>query len=319
MKKKMDEKQVDPVNQESSFIAQVVAASEPYPIGLDCPYSCMVYRVGNLGDMIQTVALSQLLPQSNGIFRHAMRRAPRNQLLIVNGFLERDPAGSQVQRALFSGVSGPYWRRKEYLEWFRLSPWPIGARDPHSFEGFKEAGLRSELVGCATMTFPRYNGRRSGILSVDFPGGPGTALTHRISRRMTVKEQWNRALCLLDRYRTAEAVYTSRLHVALPCLAMGTPVCIASPKNAPLPERFSILEEIGVPYGRLCEFDLSQWAERYCRFLSAQLEIPIEIGAPKPPVLVERDRLDFAQACSMLWADTKSRLSGLLAVCRRKE
>jgi hypothetical protein len=89
-------------------------------------------------------------------------------------------------------------------------------------------------------------GARRGVYSVDC-AGPGEALTHQLSREVTVDEQWALATDLLARYRRAEAVHTSRLHVALPCLAFGTPVWIADPQRGAWHlERFSLPEELGV-------------------------------------------------------------------------
>ena len=127
-------------------------------------------------------------------------------------------------------------------QWTALSPEPIprldarfsfliGARDPVTMEFLINAGLPSILAGCGTLTLPRYDGKRSGIYSVDYRV-PGTPLTHRISREFSVERQWKAALHALDSYRSAEAICISRLHVALPCLAFGIPVWIAKPSGA---------------------------------------------------------------------------------------
>lgn len=271
-------------------------------------YSCLVYRVTNLGDMIQTLALSRLLPPVNAVFRHAMGRTKPGQLLVVNGFLDRNAPPQNIHNTLFAGVSGPYWRHRSYFAWLGKSSFPIGARDPKTAQRLIQNGLAVEMIGCATMTFPKYSGPRTGIYSVDYPG-PGTSLTHFISRTMRVDEQWKLASEYLNLYRTAQAVYTSRLHVALPCLAMGTPVYIASPDRAPLRERFSLFDELGVPYGRLCEVDLSQWAERYRGFLAEHLQIPIVEREPIQPVLTESDRLSLGEQIQMARFDTQSWIS----------
>ena len=54
----------------------------------------------------------------------------------------------------------------------------------------------------------------------------------------------------LQRYRIAEAVYTTRFHVAFPCLASGKPVYLASPQNAWPPGRFSVFEKLDDPYNK---------------------------------------------------------------------
>jgi hypothetical protein len=246
----------------------------------------LVYRSQNLGDMIQTVALTRLLPQAHGVYRHRLTQAPADRQLVMNGMLDKDPPPAAGQAAcVVAGVSGPHFRKRQYLRWMRDLGRPVGARDPHTFEMLRAAGIPAMLIGCATLTLPRYDGPRRGVFSVDCPG-PGQAMTHRISRSTVVAEQWALATDFLERYRTAEAVHTSRLHVALPCLAFGTPVWIADPlRSAWHPHRFSLLEELGVPCDRLVTADVGEMARRYLAFLAGQVDYPIEPAEAKMPLL----------------------------------
>lgn len=155
--------------------------------------------------MIQTLALSRLLAPMVGVFRHNLASAPADRIFVVNGFFETDTPPRSGARCLFAGVSRPYMRPKRYLSWLRRSPWPVGARDPVTAARLAAAGLWSELVGCATLTLPRYEGPRSGVFNVD-DDGPGEPIAHAIPRGMTLTAQWKLAARLLDRYRTAEAV-----------------------------------------------------------------------------------------------------------------
>jgi hypothetical protein len=249
-------------------------------------YSILLYRVRNLGDMIQTVAMSRHLPRTAGVFRHRLDAAEEDRLLIFNGLLDKcRPPKKQGAPCLFAGVSGPHFRRKQYLRWMANSTYPIGARDPVTLARMHSAGLRAVLIGCATLTLPRYDGPRSGIYSVDYPG-PGERISHLISRRDSVTTQWHAALAALAKYRTAKAVYTSRLHVALPCLAFGTPVWIANPKREAWRAcRFGIIEELGLPYEAMVTADVSQWARKYIEFLETHLSLHINSGEPKMPAV----------------------------------
>ena len=269
--------------------------------------SCLVYRVRNIGDMIQTLALTRLLPAAAGVFRHALASAPADRVLVVNGFLERDTLPRKGPPCLFAGVSGPYERHRRYVAWMERSPWPIGARDPVTARRLDSAGLRTEMVGCATLTLPRYEGPRRGVFSVDVDG-PGTPLTHDISRHDTVEKQWQLAESLLAAYRTAEAVYTSRLHVALPCLAFGTPVWIARPTSAPLPERFSLVDTLGVPFERLAVHDVTAFADRYKGFLAKYLCHAAESSVPTMPWLVTADSLGPRERVRFLFDDLRHSL-----------
>ena len=113
--------------------------------------------------------------------------------------------------------------------------------------------------------------------------GPGRQTSHRISLGLPAHRQWTEALLALEGYRTAEAVYTSRLHVALPCLAFGTPVWIANPSRGFAPGRFSVIEELGVDYCRLSVADVSGWSRRYIGFLETHLRQRVLQGDPQMP------------------------------------
>lgn len=258
--------------------------------------SVVLYRTKNVGDSVQTIALSRLLPQSAGVYRHRMKEAPADRLFVVNGMLDKDtPPKSGGPVCLFAGISGPHFREKAYLRWLSGSPFPIGARDQATVDALNRAGQPVVLTGCATLTLPRYDGPRKGIYSVDCVG-PGEQITHSIARSTSVEVQWETALAALARFRTAEAVYTSRLHVALPCLAFGTPVWIANPQhNAWHPSRFSLIEEMGLEYEKLQTADVTPFARRYVDFLECQLGMNLEGDDPKLPTPPAKSALPWWQ------------------------
>jgi hypothetical protein len=164
-------------------------------------FSCVAHRTRNIGDMIQTIALTRLLPPSAAVFRHDLSRAPADRVFVVNGFLERDRPQRLGPDCLFAGVSGPYMRHAMYLDWLRRSPCPVGARDPATAARLSRAGISAELVGCATLTLPGYDGPRREILSVDFDG-PGTRLTHAAPHRGAA---CMKTLFVLDQFRDGGA------------------------------------------------------------------------------------------------------------------
>ena len=65
---------------------------------------------------------------------------------------------------------------------------------------------------------------------------------------MSYARKYEEAEALLRRYATAELVITSRLHCALPCRAMGTPVIFVHP-NYYSDSRFDGLRDILDGYG----------------------------------------------------------------------
>ena len=92
------------------------------------------------------------------------------------------------------------------------------------------------MTGCATSSLPPYSGLRDGgVLKIDHPreGAEGSGLTQRIDIRTSWSDQLAMAASRLQMLMTAEEVLTSRLHVALPCIAFGTPVTISAPEIQP--------------------------------------------------------------------------------------
>jgi hypothetical protein len=108
------------------------------------------------------------------------------------------------------------------------------------------------------MTFPRYDGPRSDRVVFTDPFGPGDfartcanvgdrwwqavpeairrdaiIVTHHVEASCPKSERFDRARALLDTYRQARLVVTNRLHAALPCVAMGTPVAMIEPRYEP--------------------------------------------------------------------------------------
>jgi hypothetical protein len=245
----------------------------------------------NLGDIIQTIALTRYFPQTVGIFREHIRDFRQiSDLFIVNGFLYDLPHLNK--HVLFAGIHpflasliSAYTMKKQLLG-LKQSLFPVGARDPAAQKELESLGINSEMIGCSTLTFERYKGPRHGIYSVDF-NGPGTHITHRIPAEMSVAEQWQLALKHLNYYRTAERVYTSRLHVALPCLAFGTPVCFSQPHKPLAASRFSLLRYLGVESGKLCMPDASKIKKKYLDFLRTYAGSFQESREPILPLLVD--------------------------------
>lgn len=246
----------------------------------------------NLGDAIQTVALSRLLP---GKLRGVNRKSGKSSLgtmLVANGWLGNNqlPPPEMSESCIFAGI---FLAQEHNLDWLRRSPYPIGARDPYTHNKVVAAGLLSEMIGCATLTLPPYRGRRAGVLVVDSKVSESilrkaTVITHHIPRKLSWRSQWARAIDVLGLYRTASLVYTSRLHVALPCIAFGTPVIFSCPdpdriKDPLVYKRVSLLRWLGVTDGTVTKMDAERVANRYREFLKCHLDIKVEDHPPQFP------------------------------------
>ena len=247
-------------------------------------YRVLAYRgTTNLGDAVQTAAISRLLGGPlTGVYRRALGGASvaaGGRRFVVNGWLGDAPPAADSGGCLFAGV---FLGRRvpEQLNWLRTSSAPVGARDPVTQALLRCAGVKCELVGCATLTLGRYDGPRAGRYSVDLAVPGTTSLSNTLSKDVSWAAQWDMALVRLDQLRTAEIVYTSRLHVALPCLAFGTPVVVPRHVRGAVfqPARLSLLDALGFAFDRPCTLDVEPWATRYVAFLSTHLGHPVRPG-----------------------------------------
>jgi hypothetical protein len=270
-------------------------ASAGGPLGGEPPapetarYRVLVYAgSGNIGDMMQTAAITRLLPQTVGIYRTKVAEDLHLDLpFVLNGYLNQSTSQHDTN-TLFAGVfvgAIAGGNKQAHYDWMKRSKHPVGARDPYTAELMRRAGVDASFIGCATITLPHYEGPREGVYSVDTKG-PGKPLRNAIPREMPMAAQWALAMERLELLRRAQAVYTTRLHVALPCLAMGTPVHIEKPTKRTLePERFSIVDALQIPYGKLVTFDMFRLAANYIAFLEAHLGVKIVPGEFKRPLL----------------------------------
>jgi hypothetical protein len=135
------------------------------------------------------------------------------------------------------------------LEWFRESSARrrIGTRDLATLEAFHEVGVDAEFSGCLTLTLdlPRTNiverilaitasqevaNKLREITKVPVDMLRPVMPKNRITRLpIRTASKLRAATDLLQRYSSAYAVVTDRLHVAMPCLAGGTPVLFVHP------------------------------------------------------------------------------------------
>lgn len=213
----------------------------------------------NIGDDIQSYAAAQFLPSIDCVIdRESLDRFDNSDepvKAIMNGWYMCDkfnwPPSADIDPLWVSvhiseadnfGIgekflSGP---GGEYLRQYA----PIGARDESTLKMLRRNGIDAELSGCLTLTLPRCADaeKTDEILLVDvgpaseqtirehFPNERYASVTHAVNPEaywlLTVKERMEKAAALLRRYQGAKCVVTSRLHCALPCLALGTPVLL---------------------------------------------------------------------------------------------
>ena len=156
-----------------------------------------------------------------------------------------------VDPVLFSMYAGPLVREMfstRFAVSYMRDRGPVGARDTGTLEFFRAQNIPSFLSACATLMFRgREKSNRTEYLIADVKGiDTKTVIPKRIHRTMTKlthiiktesrfdrKTRLQRAVSLIDRYANAKLVVTARIHVALPCVAMGVPVIFLNYKHLP--------------------------------------------------------------------------------------
>ncbi|MDR2038640.1 MAG: polysaccharide pyruvyl transferase family protein [Bacteroidales bacterium] len=222
----------------------------------------------NAGDYIQSIAVEQFQTNVHRRFnRDTLGIVPDNKkkyLLITNGWFSHQPEKcfpfSPCIVPLFFGFHITDWNNswshfcsKKSLEYL-LEHQPIGCRDRFTAYFLKKHGIETYYSKCLTLTFPKRNNipKKTKYLIVDanylkIPGhilGRSEYYTHSIPEKYPEKVKFDLARQLLNHYKEkATAVITSRLHCALPCLAMGIPVVFFGNKNN---YRTSILTDLGI-------------------------------------------------------------------------
>lgn len=244
-------------------------------------YNLLYYpENGNIGNTVQTLSLSGLIKPSTRISYKDIKNND-DELLICNGWFQSLYQKIDLKtKAIFAGIHLTDWNGYDnllFIEWIKQSKKIIGARDPDTAIYLNSIGIKAEFIGCSSLLFSRYDGPRNDVIFVDYNN---PSLTHNITEPITFEEDWKRTIDLLNKYKTARAVYTTRLHVVLPCLAFGTPVCII-PNNDK--RRFSILDYLGVKYNELFQMDVTKLAKIYKSFIDTELGIVTNFGEPVMP------------------------------------
>lgn len=114
---------------------------------------------------------------------------------------------------------------------------PIAARDVRTANRLAKLNIPHTLTGCLSLTLDHPTGPRKGIVCCDVPEEvvrgvqefrrDVTVLTHAISNPSPdFDKRMADAKALLAQYASAEMVFTRRLHCAMACLAVGTPVLL---------------------------------------------------------------------------------------------
>lgn len=216
------------------------------------------YNTTNIGDDILTYAAKRFLPQVDYyIDREALDTfIPENKeyvSVILNGWYLHNTYAfppSPYIVPLFIGIhfnkdiiSGDYSYLDGNVTTYLQKYGPVGCRDRKTLEALQAQNIKSFFSGCLTLTLKQYPDvkKTHNIVLTDVPPEVEQyvrgkmperniiSMTHKLSPEEVGKSWQEREIKLenyLKTYQGAELVITSRLHCALPSIALGTPVIL---------------------------------------------------------------------------------------------
>jgi len=257
-------------------------------------------RFFNLGDDIQTLAMSRLLPHVDGhVCREALSLVDSECVVPINGFFmntENWPPSPKVKPVFFAFHVRPEsvgtifsTEGVAYLKRWQ----PIGCRDLGTLELMRNHGIEAYYSRCVTLTLPRRQSApaKGEVFLVGISATARQAIPADLRKQAVTVDQAkvrlpinNTAIKLalaeelLVQYRDrARLVITSKIHCALPCIAMGIPVVFLYDNAKQQDYRVSLIKDlVGINYiyerGLFARF-LNRWRSRSIDWSPASLDI----------------------------------------------
>ena len=267
---------------------------------------------GNIGDDIQSLAAAIHLPRIDfTIDRESIHKWNCEQpaALIMNGWFSANAAAwppSRSIRPVFVGFHVTDRLKptiRQHVDYFKRFE-PIAVRDEATGGFLGSLGIKTDVLFCLTLTFPqRQSEPKNGkVYLVDAT----SIAVPRSLRRGAIKMSHQvaplghqttlpYARSLLEMYRdTASMVITTRLHAALPCIAMGIPVVFFGSASD---GRTAIVKDIG---GKI--YDIRWHRKALARGLVGRAIDSVD-WSPKP--------LDITAVKNRLAAAVSSRLAAI--------
>ena len=264
-----------------------------YNIGLlvyDYHYSLnKPIKNGNIGDYIQSLAAFQYIPKK--CFPILIERDTiqyyhgPNVKLLMNGWFSIQEGNKFTSSQIYPIYLSIHLennikddRMIKHLKKYE----PIGCRDIYTYNLLLNESIKAFFSSCLTTTLDinYYKSdffRSEEIIFTDFKFGylykadeyikklkaynfkNITYLTHIFSNNKSHLERFRRAHFLLQKYAKAKLVITTRIHAALPCLALKTPVIFVNKKYDKLRYDgiYDLLNTIGVNSNNVFEIKVN--------------------------------------------------------------
>ncbi len=232
-------------------------------------FGVLKYSSMNIGDEIQSIAAMRFLPKIDYyVHREQLNRfkCKNKPKVIMNGWymwqVKNFPPTNDIDPLLIS----MHVRRRIRKRFIRpkarkylIEHGPVGCRDLDTEKWLNENNIPAYFSGCLTLTLQRNPmiKRKDYIIAVDVSKEVEDTLRKRTQRPVynikrhlspyfNQEERYKIAKILLAVYQSAHCVVTSRLHAAMPCLALETPVLLldSNDNNLHNDGRFTGLKEL---------------------------------------------------------------------------
>lgn len=230
-------------------------------------YAVLWASTENIGDDIQTLAAINFLKKKS-IFEYSY--IDREKLseyngepvtLIMNGWfmhnIDKFPPSDKITPIFISTHIQNENIVSKNISYFKKYE-PIGCRDQETVNLFEKYNIDAYFTGCLTLLFDDNQEKKRGKYLVDvntkcyyIPNivfdsskyNDFEVINHKIDIKTDIKSRLYIAEELLNKYKTAEQIITTRLHCILPCRAFNTHAIFIH-KNYNSDKRFSGLKNI---------------------------------------------------------------------------
>ena len=209
-------------------------------------FGLLSYSSMNIGDEIQSIAASRFLPRVDCFVHREQVNTFQSKVktkLIMNAWWMWRPKNFPPSEDISPLMISMYFRDEirdqlcEHSLGYLKGNGPIGCRDVSSRDYLVSKGIDAYFSGCLTLTLKRNPAVERGdfIIAVDLPKKALQRLRQSTNRRVfvltpimtpsyTQKQRNELAQVFIYLLSRAHCVVTTRLHTALPCLALETPV-----------------------------------------------------------------------------------------------
>lgn len=237
-------------------------------------------KYGNIGDYIQSLAALQYFPKNCIPFFvdrdnvEFFNESKSNIIIIMNGWNRIRKGNRKISDKIIPIYVSYHINNKKSIDRFSINNLkkyePIGCRDISTQKLLEKNGINAYFSSCLTTTLDidfavNDTERTNEIIFIDYRFGrfpkADTFIKslkkynfsnivykkHMYNLKLSHFERFKLAKQLLDQYARAKLVISTRIHGALPCLALNTPVIFINRKfDRRYPGLYELLNTIGI-------------------------------------------------------------------------